>query len=128
MEFTSQTVQVAKSPAELFALFDNLENMKLFMPDSVERFEADENTFVFGLKGMPDVRLLVDEKKAPSLMKFKAASSKLDFTLACVVAESAGGSAVHYEFLGNFNPMMKMMVERPLKRFIEELAEATAKL
>jgi len=128
MEFSSNKVQVNKSPEELFALFDNLENMKRFMPDSVERFEADENTFVFGLKGMPDVRLLVDEKTAPSMMKFKAASSKLDFTLACMVEPSATGSQVHYDFIGNFNPMMKMMVERPLKRFIEDLAEATAKL
>jgi carbon monoxide dehydrogenase subunit G len=128
MEFTSNSVQVSKSPEDIFALFENLENMKMFMPESVERFESDENTFVFGLKGMPDVRLLVDEKVVPSLMKFKAASSKLDFTLACNVLPSATGSEVHYEFLGNFNPMMKMMVERPLKRFIEDLAEATGKL
>ena len=128
MEFSSEKVQVNKSPEELFALFDNLENMKLFMPASVERFEADENTFVFGLKGMPDVRLLVDEKTVPYMMKFKAASSKLDFTLACMVEANEEGSKVHYDFAGKFNPMMKMMVERPLKKFIEDLADATAKL
>ena len=128
MEFSSEKVQVNKSPEELFSLFDNLENMKLFMPVSVERFEADAETFVFGLKGMPDVRLLVDEKQIPNMMKFKAASSKLDFTLACMVEPNAGGSQVHYEFEGKFNPMMKMMVERPLKKFIEDLAEATSRL
>jgi carbon monoxide dehydrogenase subunit G len=128
MEFISNSVQVSKSPEDLFALFDNLANMKMFMPASVERFESDEDTFVFGLKGMPDVRLLVDEKVSPSLMKFRAASSKLDFTLACNVIPSSEGSEVNYEFIGNFNPMMKMMVERPLRKFIEDLAEATGKL
>ncbi len=128
MEFSSDKVQVKKSPEELFTLFDNLENMKLFMPASVERFEADAETFVFGLKGMPDVRLLVDEKQTASMMKFKAASSKLDFTLACMVEANDAGSLVHYEFEGKFNPMMKMMVERPLKKFIEDLAEATSRL
>jgi len=128
MEFSSDKVQVNKSPEELFSLFENLENMKLFMPTSVERFEADADTFVFGLKGMPDVRLLVDEKQVPSMMKFKAASSKLDFTLACMVEPSDNGSQVHYDFEGKFNPMIKMMVERPLKKFIEDLAEATSRL
>lgn len=128
MEFSSDKVQVNKSPEELFSLFENLENMKLFMPSSVERFEADQDTFVFGLKGMPDVRLLVDEKTVPSMMKFKAASTKLDFTLACMVEPNENGSQVHYDFAGKFNPMMKMMVERPLKKFIEDLAEATSRL
>jgi len=128
MEFSSEKVKVNKSPEELFSLFENLENMKLFMPISVERFEADQDTFLFGLKGMPDVRLLVDEKRVPSMMKFKAASSKLDFTLACMVEPSENGSLVHYEFEGQFNAMMKMMVERPLKKFIEDLAEATSRL
>ena len=128
MEFSSDKVQVNKSPEELFSLFENLENMRLFMPTSVERFEADADTFVFGLKGMPDVRLLVDEKQVPSMMKFKAASSKLDFTLACMVEPSDNGSQVHYDFEGKFNPMIKMMVERPLKKFIEDLAEATSRL
>ena len=128
MEFTSNKVQVSKSPEDIFALFDDLANMKMFMPESVERFESDDDTFVFGLKGMPDVRLLVDEKVSPSLMKFRAASSSLDFTLACNVAPNSAGSEVTYEFIGNFNPMMKMMVERPLKKFIEDLAEATGKL
>lgn len=102
--------------------------MKMVMPESVIRFEADENTFVFGLKGMPDVRLLVDEIREPDLLKFKAASSKLDFTLSCVLEENENGALVQYLFDGNFNPMMKMMVERPLTRFIEDLAASTANL
>ncbi len=128
MNITSDKVQISKKPSEFFALMADLNNMKMVMPESVIRFEADENTFVFGLKGMPDVRLLIEEIREPELLKFKAASSKLDFTLSCVLAENEGGAEIQYLFEGNFNPMMKMMVERPITRFIEDLAASTAKL
>ncbi len=128
MNITSEKVTISKKPAEFFALMADLKNMKMVMPESVIRFEADENTFVFGLKGMPDVRLLIDEIKEPELLKFKAASSKLDFTLSCVLNETETGAEIQYLFEGNFNPMMKMMVERPLTKFIEDLATSTAKL
>jgi carbon monoxide dehydrogenase subunit G len=128
MKIESKQVQISKSPAEFFALMADLQNMKLVMPESVERFTADENTFVFGLKGMPDVRLLVEEIREPDLLKFKAASSKLDFTLSAHLIGNEKGSSLHYVFDANFNPMMKMMVERPLTRFIEDLTESTANL
>lgn len=128
MNITSEKVQISKKPAAFFALMADLNNMKMVMPESVIRFEADENTFVFGLKGMPDVRLLIEEIREPDLLKFKAASSKLDFTLSCVLEENEQGAQIQYLFEGNFNPMMKMMVERPLTRFIEDLAASTASL
>ncbi|MGB0979378.1 MAG: SRPBCC family protein [Croceimicrobium sp.] len=128
MQIESSVVQISKSQDEFFSLMEDLNNMKLVMPESVERFEAGENTFVFGLKGMPDVRLLIDEVRKPDLLKFKAASSKLDFTLSTILEAGDQGAKVKYLFEGNFNPMMKMMVERPLTRFIHDLAESTGKL
>jgi len=128
MNITSNPVQISLKPAEFFSLMEDLQNMKKVMPESVERFEADAETFVFGLKGMPDVRLLREEVVPGERLKFKAASSKLDFTLAVEVKPSGEGSELQYVFEGNFNPMMKMMVERPLTRFITDLGESTAKL
>jgi len=128
MNIESPFVKISKTPAEFFALMSDLKNMKLVMPESVERFTADDNTFVFGLKGMPDVRLLVDEVREPDLLKFTAASSKLDFTLSTILETREDGTYVKYLFDGNFNPMMKMMVERPLTRFIEDLSQSTGNL
>lgn len=128
MNIEAPAVQISKSPEEFFSLMEDLNNMKLVMPESVERFEADENTFVFGLRGMPDVRLLIDEVRQPDLLKFKAASSKLDFTLSAIIEGNDQGAMVKYLFEGNFNPMMKMMVERPLTRFIQDLSASTGNL
>ena len=50
------------------------------------------------------------------------------FTLSTHLEGNENGAKLKYSFEGKFNPMMKMMVERPLSRFIEDLTESTAKL
>lgn len=122
----SKTVTVKKSEAELYTELQDFQNFKRAMPDSVVKFESDATSFLFGLKGMPEVRLVVKEQREPELILFKSASSKIDFTLACnISAKSENECEVKFEFEGQFNPMLKMMVERPLKNFIENLADKT---
>ena len=118
----SKTVTVNKSADDLHANLSKFENFGDFMPDSVTKFEADDTSFKFGLKGMPEVRLVLDESQAPNLIKLKSASGKIDFSLSAVINEiSDDSSELKFQFDGKFNPMLKMMVERPLKTFIEEL-------
>jgi hypothetical protein len=128
MNLQSKTVVVNKSGTDLYDHLNELKNLYGLMPENVERFEADEETFLFGMKGLPDVRLLLHEKERPSFMRFKSASSKLDFMLTAQIKDLGETSELHFDFEGNFNAMMKMMVERPLKNFIEELAANAAKL
>lgn len=119
----SKTASVNKSAEELFAKLEDFQNFKKAMPDSVVKFEADETSFLFGMKGMPEVRLVLKEKKQPEYLLFKSASSKLDFGLACHIQPKTDDSCeAYFEFEGQFNPMLRMMVERPLKNFIEVLA------
>ena len=123
-QIESKTVKVNKSANELHELLSNYENFSKFMPDSVTSFEADDTSFKFGLKGMPEVRLVQDETDPPSLIRLKSASSKIDFSLAAHInALTEDSSELKFDFSGKFNPMLKMMVERPLKAFIEELAD-----
>lgn len=120
----SKTVTVNKSAEELFEQLKDLRNFKRVMPDSVDKFEADEDSFLFGMKGMPDVRLRVEEKREPEYIRFKSASSKIDFSLeGHVKPVTANTCEVRFEFSGKFNPMVRMMVERPLKNFIENLVD-----
>ena len=128
LNITSKTVTVNKSAEELYTLMNSFENFSKVMPESVEKFESDDNSFLFQMKGLPEVRLVADERVAHSLIKFKSASSKLDFTLSCHIADEGATSKVHYTFEGEFNMMMRMMIEKPLTNFIEHLADKTAVL
>lgn len=123
-QIKSKTVTVNKSAQALYTQLQDFQNFHKAMPDSVNKFEADETSFLFGMKGMPEVRLVLSEKTEPEYILFKSASSKLDFSLACnIKAISDDSCEANFEFHGQFNPMLRMMVERPLKNFIEVLAD-----
>lgn len=123
----SKSVTIRKSAEVLHGILSKFDNFSKFMPDSVTKFEADDTSFKFGLKGLPEVRLVLEDSQAPNMIKMKSASGKIDFSLsALITALTDDSSELKFEFEGDFNPMVKMMVERPLKAFIEELVNKVA--
>ena len=94
------------------------------MPESIQKFEVDGDSFIFGLKGMPEIRLVLKEKTEFSKVTLGAASSKLDFHLvADIDAIDEESCEVQLDFNGEFNMMMQMMVKKPLTSFIETLTD-----
>jgi carbon monoxide dehydrogenase subunit G len=129
MNLESAKVSVAKSAKEVFEFLSDLKNFEQLMPENTQKFEVDGDSFLFALKGMPEIRLILKEKTAFSNITLAAASSKLPFTLAGNVIEiSENRSQVQLVFNGDFNPMMAMMVKKPLTKFIDVLAENISKL
>ncbi len=78
---------------------------------------------------MPEIKLKIKEKNAPSKIVLGAASDKLPFTLTGNInAVSDTSSEVQLKFEGEFNAMMAMMVKGPITKFIETLANNMHKL
>jgi hypothetical protein len=100
------------------------------MPDNIAKFEIiSEDAFIFGLKGMPEIKLKMKEKIATSKVVLGAASDKLPFTLVATIDTIADKtSAVKFDFEGEFNPMIAMMIKGPIGKFIETLATNVTKL
>ena len=100
------------------------------MPENIAKFEViGDDAFIFGLKGMPEIKLKMKEKTAPNKIVLGAASDKLPFTLvANIDSVSANSSAVKLDFEGDFNPMMAMMIKGLISKFIETLAVNMTKL
>lgn len=130
MNLESPKVSVPKSDQYLFDALCDVKNFEKLMPDSIAKFEVlDENAFIFGLKGMPEIKLKMKEKVAPSKVVFGAASDKLPFTLtANIDSLSENNSDVQLFFEGEFNAMMAMMIKGPISKFIETLAQNMHKL
>ena len=130
MNIESPKVTVDKSQQEMFNFLTKVENYEQLMPESKEVFEVrDEKTFVFGLKGMPVIKLEIQETIEPELVVLGSTSDKFDFKLkAHIEALSENQSEVKMEFNGEFNAMMAMMVKKPLTKFINTLAENIGKL
>lgn len=130
MNLESPKVTVEKSSQELFDLLSDVKNFEKLMPDNIAKFEViGEDAFIFGLKGMPEIKLKMKEKVAPNKIVLGAASDKLPFTLvANIDTISEQSSAVKLDFEGEFNAMMAMMVKGPISKFIETLANNMTKL
>ena len=129
MNINGNTVIVEKSAEEVFTFFSDLNNFKEIMPDNIQKFEVDGESFIFGLPGMPEIRLVLKEKTEFSNITLGAASSKLPFTLAAGINEiGENKTEVALKFDGDFNPMMAMMIKKPLTKFVDTLTENIGKL
>ena len=130
MNLESPKVTVQKSAQQLFDLLSDVKNFEKLMPENIAKFEViGDDAFIFGLKGMPEIKLKMKEKITPSKIVLGAASDKLPFTLAANIDEvSETSSDVKLDFEGDFNPMMAMMIKGPIGKFIETLATNMNKL
>lgn len=130
MNLDSPKVSVAKSAQYLFDQLIDVKNFEKLMPDNIAKFEVTgEDAFIFGLKGMPEIKLKMKDKVAPTKVVLGAASDKLPFTLTgniTPISDDASDVQLHFE--GEFNAMMAMMVKGPITKFIETLANNMHKL
>lgn len=130
MELQSDKVTVQKSQQELFNFLTDVKNYEQIMPESKEKFEVkSQDTFVFALKGMPEIALQIKETREPNYIKLGSTSDKFDFSLDVEIdAVTESQSQAQLFFHGKFNTMMAMMVKGPLKKFIGSLSENVSKL
>ncbi|MFV0541815.1 MAG: SRPBCC domain-containing protein [Aestuariibaculum sp.] len=129
MTLESPKVNVEKSPEHVFNFLTDIKNFKSLMPENLSKFEViDKNTFLFELKGMPEITLEKKEIVPPNKIIFGAAGGKIDFSLTAEITEkNSASSDVQLTFNGDFNPMMAMMIKGPIKKFIETLSQGIPK-
>lgn len=130
MKLESHKVLVEKSAEYLFNELNEVANFEKLMPDNVVKFEVlDQNAFIFGLKGLPEIKLKMKDKTPFSEVVLGAASDKLPFTLtADLNAISPTSTEVYLHFDGEFNAMMAMMIKGPISKLIESFANNMVKL
>lgn len=124
MNLESPTVTVEKSPEAVFNFLSDVKNFEKLMPENISKFEVlSEDTFLFALKGMPEIVLKKKELIAPNKIVLGAAGGKIDFSLTGLITElGEEKSEVQLLFHGEFNAMMAMMIKGPISKFIETLS------
>lgn len=124
MNLESPKVSISKSPQEVFDFLSDVKNFEGLMPENISKFEViSDDSFLFALKGMPEIMLKKKEVVPPNKVVLGAAGGKIDFSLTAVIdGHSESSSDVQLLFNGDFNPMMSMMIKGPIGKFIETLA------
>ncbi len=130
MNLESPKVSLEKSAQYMFEALCDVKNYEKLMPENISKFEVTgDDSFIFGLSGMPEIKLRMKEKNATNQVILGAASDKLPFTLtANIESKSENTSDVQLLFEGDFNAMMAMMIKSPINKFLESLSGNMHKL
>lgn len=128
MNLEGRKIVVNKSARELAEMLKSPENYRELMPEGLQTFETKDNGFKFGLKSMPEIALKIEEV-SESGVTLKSANPSLDFSLKGLL-KPLGETQTEAQlvFDGNFNPFIKMMVEKPLTNFIAALTDKIEKI
>ena len=129
MEINSSTATVDQSTEMLFSKLSQVDTYKQLMPEGATFTAISDNQFRFKLGGMPEIGLSISEKQPNESIVLKSSSDKISFSLRGQLTEvSADQTDVQLHFEGDFNPMMAMMVKKPLTQFMESLVSNMHKL
>jgi len=124
MKLEGRKVLVNKSTKDLFEMLKKPEDYKHLMPESLVSFETIENGFKFGLKGMPEIALKISEMVEDKKVVLTSGNPSLDFALIgqmdAVSEEFFILCADPFPYSSTF---IKMMVEKPLQSFIDNLTD-----
>jgi len=128
MDLQSRKISILRPASEIFEVLRQPNNYETLLPESTEKFEIEEDSFIFKLKGMPEIKLKLKESIPNSKVSFTA-NHPAPFTLDVNIHEvDEKNTEVQLNFTGNFNPMISMMVKKPLTKFIETLVDNIEKL
>jgi len=123
MNIQGNKITVNKSKAELATYLTTMENFGTLMPEGTKFEVLDSETFIFALKGMPDIKLRLQEKTDDKIV-LGAAGGKMPFTLTAILNEiEATKTEAQLTFDGQFNAMMAMMIKGPITKFVAQLTD-----
>jgi carbon monoxide dehydrogenase subunit G len=128
MKLESSKTLLTKPIDEVFNALSQASTYERLMPEEVSFRMTDEEHFSFKLGGMPVIPLKLARKTPNSQIVLAADGGNVPFELAANLENISGQTEVQLTFDGNINPMMQMMVKKPLTQFLESLIGNLQKL
>ncbi|MFI5164635.1 MAG: SRPBCC family protein [Bacteroidia bacterium] len=124
MRIESDKSEVNKPAAEVFSFLTNFNNFQKLMPPQVVDWQSTENDCSFKISGLATIGMKIVEKIPNSLIKISSNGKvPFEFTLNVNLTETSPTQTTgQLIFEADLNPMMKMMVEKPLRNFFNILA------
>lgn len=125
MKLESKTVEIGKSPQELYDFLQDMNNFKQLLPqDKISEWKADADQCSFKVQGAATIGLERVGGEAPNLVNLKSTDrAPFPFTLNVHLDSNGDGTKAHQKFEANVNPFLKMMVEKPLQNLFDHIAE-----
>lgn len=126
----SQEVAISKPATGIYNFLTNLNNFEKLMPQEVSEWKSTQDECTFTLKGMPSIGFMITEQTPFTNIVYKGIG-KLPAAvfLKVAITPNGDGACKAQLFLeAELNPMLKMMVEKPLTKFLDVLAHNLTKM
>jgi len=127
----SRVGTIASSEEKIYNFVSNFNNFKQFIPaDKVQDFESTEDSCKFSVPNMGKVGLRIIEKTPFNTIKISGdGMANQQFNLWVQLKQaSENDTKVKITIKADLNPMIKMMVAKPLKNFVDKLVEAMERM
>lgn len=128
MKLESSIAIVAKPIEDVFEQLTLASTYELLMPEEASFRIKDEKHFSFKLGGMPVIPLKLERQTPNTQIVMAADGGSVPFELHTNLEAIDGETKIQLVFEGNINPMMQMMVKKPLTQFLEALIANSGKL
>ena len=128
MKLESSIATVAKPIEDVFEQLTRASTYEQLMPEEASFRIKDEKHFSFKLGSMPVIPLKLERQTHNTQIVMAADGGNVPFELHANLEAVDGETKIQLVFEGNINPMMQMMVKKPLTQFLEALIANTGKL
>jgi hypothetical protein len=121
----SEKVEIGNAAENIFNYLSDFNNFEKLMPSQVTNWTSTTDECSFTINGMATIGMKIIEK-APFSKISIISNGKVpfEFKLFVLITEKDAGNCVgQLTFESDMNPMIKMMVEKPLGNFFNMLAQ-----
>jgi carbon monoxide dehydrogenase subunit G len=129
MDLKSDKVAISASIKDVHAFLSDARNLELILPhDKISDFKANENQCSFKVQGAIVISLIQNGSEATKIFLKSGEKSPFPFKLTVNLEGKGHMTEGFIEFDGEVNPFLKMMVEKPLTKFLDVLAHNLTKM
>jgi carbon monoxide dehydrogenase subunit G len=123
MKIESSIIRLNKEIDEVYNTLCKASTYEKLMPSEASFTMADEDHFSFKLSGMPVIPLKMKSKLPNKQIVLASDGGSVHFELQANFELIENNTKVQLVFKGELNPMMQMIVKKPLTQFLESLSE-----
>ncbi|HHU25616.1 MAG TPA: SRPBCC family protein [Bacteroidales bacterium] len=132
-EYVSEVKQIPHGDATVFGVLSNLRNLEQvreWLPmDGMGGFTFDDDAVSFRVDPVGEVTFRVVERQPNKLLKFQAERLPLPVYLWVQLAgKSETDTRLRVTVRAEMNPLIKGMVDKPLREALEKLSDGLSKL
>ena len=124
MKLQTSEISIQKSSETVYNFFSDFNNFKKILPSTITNWEADSEHCSFTFDGKIKMAMKFEEKKPNTYLKIiHDGKSPIDYSLICEITPVENNCKVKITLDAKLNPFMKMMVEKPLTKFVSVIEE-----